>query len=147
MTLVVTSACEPPGPPGSAPTATVVSHGGPVQDQPSLIDALRAAGLTVNPTGTVSQPFLAGSGTVLNVGGEDVQVYEYASSAAAQGDAAKIQPDGSVNGSIISWIAQPHFYNTGKIIVIYPGTNDQILAALEAALGKPFAVGPTSASP
>jgi hypothetical protein len=37
---------------------TPQSHGGLVQDQISLIDALRSQNLTVDIVGTISQPFL-----------------------------------------------------------------------------------------
>jgi predicted small secreted protein len=46
------------------------SHGGPVQDQVSLIDALRGKSLTVDISGTVSQPFLSPqSGTTIRLSG------------------------------------------------------------------------------
>ncbi len=51
---------EDPG--GKTPTAPIVSHGGPVEDYVSLVDNLRAAGATVDPAGTVSQPFFAPQG-------------------------------------------------------------------------------------
>ena len=41
------------------PTTPIVSHGGPVKDYVSLVDNLRAAGATLDPAGTVSQPFFA----------------------------------------------------------------------------------------
>ena len=44
------------------PTTPIVSHGGPVDDYVSLVDNLRAAGATVDPAGTVSQPFFAPQG-------------------------------------------------------------------------------------
>src|SRR6266536_679448 len=82
------TACDV-GPPATPPS----SHGGPVQDQPSLIDALRAAGLTVNPVANIKQPFLSGSGNTVQIDGEMIQVFEYADENAAKSDAAKIQPN------------------------------------------------------
>ncbi|MCH8893058.1 MAG: hypothetical protein IIB32_06120 [Chloroflexi bacterium] len=49
----------PPTVGGKTPTTPIVSHGGPVKDYVSLVDNLRAAGATVDPAGTVSQPFFA----------------------------------------------------------------------------------------
>jgi hypothetical protein len=136
--LCLGTACDVGGQPGSPPT----SHGGPVRDQPSLIDALRAAGHTSNPTGFAQQPFLSGSGNTVQVDGETIQVFEYPDEAAARGDAAKIPADANIPGVSVSWPAQPHFYQTGRIIVIYAGTDAKLLASLESTLGKPFAVGP-----
>src|ERR1700694_759580 len=65
------------------------SHGGPVQDQVSLIDALRKS-VTVDITAPVAQPFLhPNSGTIVRLSGgtlaapADVQLFEYASTSAA----------------------------------------------------------------
>ncbi len=138
LSLALVGGCDiGGGPPASPPT----SHGGPVVDQPSLIDALRQAGHTVNPVGTIQQPFLSAPGNTVQVNNETIQVFEYESEAAASADAAKIPPDANIPGMMINWVAQPHFYRSGRIIVIYPGTDPTVLAALETALGEPFAVG------
>ena len=142
-TLLVSAACDI----GTSPTATpAASHGGPAVDQVSLVDALRKEGVTVEPGGPVSQPFLSVDGQFLEVNGQGVQVYEYADESAAKADAAKIQPDASISGVHVNWIDQPHFYQSGKLIVLYIGTDPTVLAALESALGEPFAEGPPNPS-
>jgi hypothetical protein len=113
-------------------------------DKTSLLAALRGMGLTVSSAGMVRQPFLApvGQGFAINhVARDTIQVFEYADSAAATRDTAKIRPDGSIPGLVIDWIGQPHFYRMGRLVVIYPGTTARVLAALRAVVGKPFAVG------
>jgi len=135
--VIITAACDT-GPSATPPS----SHGGPVRDQPSLIDALRASGLTVNPVVKVQQPVLSGTGDTVQVNSETIQVYEYSDAKAAQDDASKVQPNGTVPGVSVTWPGQPHFYRKERIVVIYPGTDQKVLTALEAALGKPFAVGP-----
>ena len=138
--VLVAAACD------SGPTATPAtppsSHGGPVRNQPSLIDALRASGLSVNPVAKLQQPVLSGSGETVQVNSETIQVYEYPNEKAAQDDAAKVQPNGTVPGVSVNWPGPPHFYRKEGLIVIYPGNDQTVLTALEAALGKPFAVGP-----
>ena len=120
----------------------VVSHGGPVSDYVSLVEALRAAGATVEPAGEVSQPFPSVEGQVIGVDGHDVQVFEYADEAAADDDAALISPDGgSVSTSLITWIATPHFFRKGRLLVLYVGDDGDLVAALERALGPQFAGG------
>lgn len=123
----------------SEPGTPLVSHGGPVTDYVSLIDQLRAAGATVESAGAVSQPFFSVKGQVIKVNGEDVQVFEYTDAAAAEAEAATVSPDGgSIGTSMVTWVAAPHFYKTGKLIVLYIGNNQTTLAALETALGPQF---------
>jgi hypothetical protein len=120
--------------------APPVSHGGPVSDYVSLIDNLRAANATVNPAGEVSQPFFSVKGQVIEVNGEDVQVFEYIDKAAAEAEARLVSPDGSSIGtSMVSWIAPPHFYQAGRIIVLYVGESGSVMDALKSVLSPQFA--------
>jgi hypothetical protein len=123
------------------------SHGGPVVDQVSFIDALRKAGFNVTPGSAMTQPFLSIGGQTLAVNTESVQVYEYADEAAATRDASKIQPDATIAGTSVMWVAQPHFYRAGKLIVLYVGTNAALLTGLDSVLGKPFAIGANISGP
>jgi hypothetical protein len=71
-------------------------------------------------------------------------VFEYASAAAADRDAAKISADGSsVSGdgcaAQVSWNGPPHFYKRDQLMVVYAGTATEVLGPLEMVLGKPFA--------
>jgi len=124
---------------GSPPAATREPA---MMDTVSLMDALRAAGATVEPIGEVSQPFFSVEGQVINVNGGDVQVYEYESKAEAGEEAALVSQDGSsVGATMITWIATPHFFKTGKLIALYVGDDDAVLTALVSALGPQFAGG------
>ncbi len=125
---------QPPAPPPE------VSHDGPVTDYVSLIDNLRAAGATVEPAGELSQPFFSVKGQVITVNNGDVQVFEYADAATAETEAALVSPDGSSIGTyMVSWVAPPHFYKEGKLIVLYVGDDTAVLNVLEAVLGSQFA--------
>lgn len=113
---------------------------GPVQDYTSLVDNLRAAGATVEPAGSVSQPFFAFEGKALTVNSENLQVFEYPDEASADAEASLVSPDGSSIGtSIPFWVAPPHFYKAGRIIVLYLGENKALMDLLESALGPQFA--------
>lgn len=130
----------PPAPTPPAPSPPVVSHGGPVTDYVSLIDNLRAAGATVEPAGDISQPFFSVKGNAITVNGGDVQVFEYTDTAAADTEAALVSPDGSSIGTtMVSWVAAPHFYQTGKLIVLYVGDDTAVINVLETVLGSQFA--------
>ena len=116
------------------------SHGGPIKDYVSLVDHLRAAGATVVPTGAVTQPFLSVSGQVITVNGEQIQIYEYANEDDANAEAARISADGgAVGNTMVDWIAPPHFYKKGQIIVLYVGTSTTVINILETTLGTQFA--------
>ncbi|MBI2185230.1 MAG: hypothetical protein HYU39_09780 [Thaumarchaeota archaeon] len=121
-----------------------VSHGGPVKDYVSLVDTLRAKGLKVEPAERIYQPFFTMQAQVILVDGHSVQVYEYPDESTMNAEASKVSSDGGSIGDdgktmMISWIEQPHFYKTGKIMVIYVGRDPTILAALDSTIGTQFA--------
>ena len=107
-----------------------------------LYEALRAAGASVEVGGPMSQEFFSVPGQVLTINGTGVQLFEYAGPEEAQRDAAQVAPDGgSVGTTMIMWIAPPHFYALGALIVLYVGDDAAITLLLEGALGAPFAEG------
>jgi len=119
------------------PTA---SQAGPVQEMTSLVDALRAAGATVELGEPVEQAFFSVGGDILKVNGMDVQVFEYNSVEAMEADAIQVSDDGgSIGTSMVTWLAPPHFFKTGRILVLYVGDDQGILKLLEGLLGPQFA--------
>ena len=113
---------------------------GRATDYASLIDDLRTAGVSVEPEGTVDQPFFSVEGRMIKIGGEDVQVFQYSHAAAADAQAALVSTDGSAVGtSKLHWVGSPHFYKKGKLLVLYLGDDDKALKALDAVLGRQFA--------
>jgi hypothetical protein len=116
------------------------SHDGPATDYVNLIDALRAKGATIEPNGDVSQPFFTIEGQVIQVNGQDVQVFEYPDEAAADADAALVAPGGSsVGTTMVSWVAPPHFYHAGRLILLYVGDDATTIDLLDTVLGSQFA--------
>lgn len=129
------------------------SAGGPAQDYAGLVNTLRAAGATVVEEGTVAQPLLSVSGTVLTVNGERVQTFEYATSAAAAADANGISADGTTACHPRTWMGIPveqqcasadfiapiHWYESGRLIVLYVGSSASLTTLLRDALGPQFA--------
>jgi hypothetical protein len=123
------------------------SHGGPVQDQVSLIDALRGKNLTVDISGSASQPFLnpqSGTAVRLSSGSiatpADLQLFEYGSAEAAGADAKRISPDGSGTATTkISWVNAPHFFLKGRVLVLYLGSDPAVLNILKGVLGRQIA--------
>ncbi len=162
--LIMTAACgtattsPTPVPAASEPTRAagaatpIVSHGGPVKDHVSFVDALRAKGLTVEIIGSIEQPFLRAKGTGLRVSGDnlkqpaELQSFNYDDTdlrtdglIAASEDASPIGPDGNPKTMRINWIAPPHFFRKERVIVIYLGSDANMLALLTESLGPQFA--------
>ncbi len=141
--------------PRAVPTSPV-SHGGPVTDYVSLLDDLRAGGTTVEPAGSSSSEFFSVPRLLIIVNGEQVEVLEYPDAATAEKEAAYISPDGRqihipgpttadgehmMSVSIVEWVATPHFFRNGRLIVQYIGDNLDVISALEGVLGPQFAGG------
>jgi hypothetical protein len=88
----------------------------------------------------VSQPFFSVSGRIVKIHGEAVQVFEYRRPSMADADAKKVSADGSSIGtSKPSWVAPPHFFKSGKFLVLYVGGTQTVLNVLQGALGSQFA--------
>ena len=123
-----------------ATVPTAAPQSSRVTDYASLVSALQAAGATVLPGGAIQQPFFSPTGQVAKVNGTDVQVFEFADAASAKSAAQTVAKDGgSVGTSMVNWVELPHFHQTGKIIVLYVGSDAGILAMLKTTVGPQFA--------
>ena len=112
----------------------------PAKDLQGLIRNLRASGLRVKSAGSISQPFFSVKGRVLTVNGEQVQVFQYAKTVTAEQEAGRVDPNGSGAGtSKVMWVGSPHFYRSGRLIVLYVGSDAALIKALEKSLGPQFA--------
>lgn len=116
----------------------------PKSDFVKLFERLRGQGATVkrDEKNDVTQPFFSVPGRVLLINGEGVQVFEYKSVAAARAEAQLVNSTGTTIGtSKPAWMAPPHFYRSGKLIVLYVGDSAQVKSLLEGVLGPQFAGG------
>lgn len=106
-----------------------------------LIKRLRSQGATVKLTAEpVRQPFFSVPGRIIGINDESVQVFKFSNASAADGQAHRVSADGMTIGtSKPSWMAPPHFFKAGKLIVIYVGANESVLKVLQASLGVQFA--------
>jgi hypothetical protein len=121
-----------------APAETTEPGG--VEDKASLIAALQASGVPVETGEPISQVFFGPDGGVIKINGVDVQVFEYETIEAMESEASQVASDGgSIGTTMVSWVDTPHFYKSGRIIVLYIGSDAAILGLLEEALGTQFA--------
>ncbi len=137
------AACGATPPAGAeAPETPIVQPGGEATDYESLLFGLSGVAKTVDTGGEVEQPFFSVKGQLVWVDGYELQVFEYASVEEAVAQAALVSPDGGAVGtSLVSWIATPHFFQAGRLIVLYVGDDAQTLDTLAEVLGPQFAGG------
>lgn len=110
------------------------------QDLKNLIEKLRGAGVNAVQGEKVSQPFFSAEGQTLKIGDETIQVFRYENAGTAEKEAGQVSPQGSpVGTTMVNWVAPPHFYRSGNLIVLYVGKDSKIIKALESTFGKQFA--------
>jgi hypothetical protein len=114
-----------------------------------LVSALRAQGATVQDEGIGSDLFLAGTDHRLRVNGMSIDAFEYRTTLEARYDASRISRDGSTFGprfgpfgdhaATVDYVAPPHWFRKGRVLVLYVGRQADLLALLRQVLGPPFA--------
>ena len=94
---------------------------------------------------TAQQPFLQAPGTRLALGGTalrtpaDVESHDYPDAQTAAQDAAAIEPDGNPETMRVDWVAPPHFFCAGQLIVLYVGADPAVVRLIGDLLGPQFA--------
>ena len=129
---------DEPAEEGGADTTGASAPG--LESYDALVDTLHAMGLTVELAGKIRQPFFSAQGEVVGVNGYEVEVFEYPDATAAEADASLVSADGgSVGPTLVHWVAPPHFYRRGRLLVVYIGEDPAVAEALESVLGPQFA--------
>ena len=137
--LSALTACGPQQLPVTS-TPSVAPSERNVEDLDSLVDSLHTAGAEVELGDMVEQAFFSVKGQIVKVNGSDVQVFEYENAEAMEAGAEQVAPDGgSVGTSMITWVDTPHFYKTGRILVLYVGDDAATTDLLKSVLGEQFA--------
>ena len=122
------------------PKQTAASSKPAVTNLAQLIRTLRNRGHKVVRKERVDQPFFSVKGQIIHIDEQDVQIFEYRTARAAELDANKINRTGtSTTTSMPMWIAPPHFFKTGRLIVLYVGEDRSVLQELVDILGPQFA--------
>ena len=135
------SACSPQAAQARESFEThAAAAGSEVIDQANLIDALRAQGAEVELGDPIEQAFFSVTGQILKVDGKDVQVFQYESAESMGIDAAQVAPDGgSIGTSMVTWVEAPHFFKSGRVLVLYVGEDQGVIGLLKGILGEQFA--------
>jgi len=137
----------------ACPSRGTAAPAAPVE-QSAFAAQLRGKGFTVERLAEASQRFLCIYGAQLRLSGSgltppaELQAYLYDDPALAAANAKRVQPDTSVrwtesDGSEMMaqfvWVAPPHFFQAGRVLVLYTGTDQTVLATLAELLGPQFA--------
>lgn len=105
-----------------------------------FIEALHEKGVNAEKGDSVEQPFFSVIGDFVDFNDEGVQVFEYESAETMESDAVLVDADGgSIGTSMVTWMATPHFFKKGRILVLYVGDNADTMNLLESVLGPQFA--------
>jgi hypothetical protein len=137
LLAAVSAGCAAQGVSG-APVDT--TPGGELEGLEGLVEALQAEGAQVELGDAIEQPFFSVPGLIIKVDGADIQVFEYASAEAMGLEASQISGDGSSIGtSMVTWMAPPHFYRSGRLLALYVGEDQAVIDLLESAVGPQFA--------
>lgn len=132
----VIEACRSNATPNASPTVL------PVMDLGSLSAALRAQGATAELVDTLEPDFFSAEVQVVKVNEADLQVFEFENAEAMEKEASQVAPDGgSIGTSMAYWTGVPHFYKSGRIIVLYVGGDQSVLGLLNKIIGSQFAGG------
>ncbi|MEX1233165.1 MAG: putative Ig domain-containing protein [Planctomycetaceae bacterium] len=109
-----------------------------------LIADLREEGLDVKELSRDDYPPFSVSRQVLEVGSHQLSVFEYDTPEAAAADALQIAEDAStLFGKPRDWPTPPRFYRDDRLVVLYEGDDQELIASLSRRVGIPFAVGTT----
>jgi hypothetical protein len=146
LALTILSSCGEGAPEKDAPDprpGPQQSAGAPI-DYRQLLRRLEQEGLRVEPLGRARVDFLQDDAYLARVEGDEVRVFEFKTADVAAGAAQRVSPDGYAyttpsGGASVNWVAPPHFFRSGRTIVLYLGQRKRILQALSGMLGREFA--------
>jgi hypothetical protein len=115
----------------------------PAVSYDSLTVALEAAGMKVEDLGEnrfLFSNLFSVSGIELIASGEQVMAFEFDTAEEATEQAALVSDDGfGIGHKYVNWIATPHFFKNGNMIVVYDGSQSLVTTTLIEAMGEQFA--------
>lgn len=124
----------------SGDTADGGSADNSIETYEQMLVSLQDEGFDVETSGSITQPFFEPEARIITVNGQELQIFEFPSDAEAVSAAGTISEDGgSIGTSMVSWIEAPHFFSSGKLIIIYLGEDAILIRSLEELLGPQIA--------
>jgi hypothetical protein len=123
---------------GTAPSGTPTARA--VTDYASFAEGLEAAGNTLRvQRHTGLEEIFGVPGRTVSLDGNRVLAFEYPTRSAFEKLRSSVNNGGDEVGSaIIDW-GPPHLYGAGRLVVVYLGSRQVTIKALEQLLGPQFA--------
>jgi hypothetical protein len=119
------------------PTATTVTQLSPFE---GLVAGIQTQGVDARAGEESFDPAFNVQSRWINLPNGRVQVLEYDGEAAARAEASSISPDGfQVGHTMVDWVAEPHFFRSGRLIILYVGRESSIVEMLTRMFGPQFA--------
>jgi hypothetical protein len=128
---LLVSACMPTQIEGEIPPT-----GQEVSTTNELVGSLEESGMTANIVGDVNQPFIPVAGRLLQINGQDVQVYEFPGTQERQRVSDTIAREGFTIQGVAPGVQDPHVWAQGRLIVIYVGQDQTTVNTLNSFLGE-----------
>jgi hypothetical protein len=114
---------------------------GEAQATVDLIAELRSQGATVKEDGALQNVNLGLKGVEIRIDGRAVQVFEFASADEA-GAEAQVIASGDSTAALDELLGgEKHVYQEGKLVVVYSGRDEDVMARLSDALGAEVQAG------
>jgi hypothetical protein len=89
---------------------------------------------------TSAHPYFSMPAVRYVVNGENLYAFEYPTEGNAEVEASRVAPDGaSVGTTQVSWVSDPHFYRSGRVIALYVGRQSAMLDLFQRVLGQQIA--------
>lgn len=133
---------------GATATPGAVQTGTPGGTAQGAFDAVVAemeyAGARVVVGGAVSSPAFtdAAQSRNMTINGQNADVYAFSNATAATRARGTVGNNATtIGGRTMTWTGTPRLYQSGRFIVIYQGSDQAVMQALETAFGEPFAEG------
>jgi hypothetical protein len=143
--LLWMAACAPPAPQPSPTVALPTATTPPQEARQVLADKLRGAGFDVEVVGPVERPALGTTGQRWRVGGQEIEVYQFADEAALHEVVSQMSPDGqTIGGQALGWSRGVRLWRAGELLVAYTGDDGGTILLLSGLLGDALVEPPAA---
>jgi hypothetical protein len=126
----VVAACSALGPEQLPPSPSIDTAA-------DLVRALQEAGAQATPSQGALAADLGGVGSVWRVSGAEIQVYEYGSPQAREMVSKRLDPAAAMPEGLPGR-GRPNLWATGRLIVVYAGSDGGLILLLSGLLGDPL---------
>lgn len=117
----------------------VPEKGTEIESADELVAALEEAGANVSEVGVYEVPTFGVPARMFQVDQSLVHVYEYPDLKSRSEISQTISQDGMIiEWTPVTWPDRPNIWSTGRLIVIYPGTDGGLILLLCGLLGDPI---------